>query len=438
MFTVSLLLQHYWHKSQDLYLSPISADVWFVFGEERVPAHQFILAKSSEYYTTQFKWLPDNGEVNMSNSKVTVNSFKDFLQFYYRQKVNFTSSNIKDITNLAHQYLNEDLLNECENFLVKTIKTENFIDRYKMSLMYKLKKLETTCKNFATSFVGGDKKFFQDDAFLDCPSDLLESIVKNNQLSCDEKIIFDTCVAWAKRKQQNVGYRLLLNSRHYLKNIIYEIRFSSMSREEVFMCFEHNLFTIDEKREIDAMLFPSLDFKPKKFNWTPRPRQYNHNVRSNFFNSHRNNCYGLFRKSPTEGVTFTKNNNTQLVGFYIKNDKQVKEFARICMYETDENGKCYLMYNQQKLLDFSDSKKLVNQFLALVRFKNPMLLTPNRSYTIIVRFLGNSYKRTIRLYDLILVDRYQFIEQRYQRDFRPCIDWEVPKKFTSFRSYIDY
>lgn len=93
-------------KIQNLFLSSDAADVWFIFDEERLAGHKFILSTMSPWFNVMFNGsLPEGEEVDMTNSGVSITAFKEFLRFLYTQKTNFTMENIEEIIDLAKQSL---------------------------------------------------------------------------------------------------------------------------------------------------------------------------------------------------------------------------------------------------------------------------------------------------------------------------------------------
>lgn len=81
-------------RIQQLYLNPEGANEWFRFGNERIPAHTFLLAAISPWLRTMFHGsLPKEGVVNMTDSNVSAAAFKEFLRFIYIQNANLTMDN---------------------------------------------------------------------------------------------------------------------------------------------------------------------------------------------------------------------------------------------------------------------------------------------------------------------------------------------------------
>lgn len=64
--------------------------------------------------------------------------FKEFLQFFYLQKVTLTSKQIEEVMLLTHKYKMPDCVDTCITFLMDQIDTDN---------LFRIYKLATTLKN---------------------------------------------------------------------------------------------------------------------------------------------------------------------------------------------------------------------------------------------------------------------------------------------------
>lgn len=102
---------------RSLYLSEKAADVYLIFESgERIPAHKPLLVAASEVFDTMFFGsMPEKGDVKMVD--VSADAFKEFLQFFYFNKVPLTIQNIGHVMYLGDKYDVAECMKLCETFL---------------------------------------------------------------------------------------------------------------------------------------------------------------------------------------------------------------------------------------------------------------------------------------------------------------------------------
>lgn len=415
-------------KIKDLYLNPDGADFWFVFGDEKIPGHKFVLATMSPWLNTMFNGsLPVEREANMSNYDVTVEAFKEFLKFPYLGEVNFTMDNIEEIISLAKMSLNDDFFVECENFLIKSLTTENMFLGYKLSSLYEANRLKRICEE-EISF--NADKVLKSSSFLDFPYELLESLLKCDTLTCEEKNIFDACIAWAKASCERNGKDPFApeNIRAQLRDSIYQIRFNSMTIKEAADCISsfRRLFTYEELEEIIFMVGRKSEVQTKKFNWTERNlRIQRKNQRkltcsrfkfSNYVLSHifhypnvypvnRTNTLYIFHDfNLIERTTFTSGKLLMLNGFtcegfycgYRELEMRFSVNVRISKINPNNDDDIDELFSQQMMLSFTGDRKCVGYHphkMAHVELKPAVLIRPKCKYTIEIQFQAQPFIR---------------------------------------------
>lgn len=133
-----------------LYMKPKRSDVCFVFLDddgsenERIPAHKLILAAGSDVFDAMFYGpLHENNEVKIVDS--TASAFKEFLQFFYRGKLQLTSENLPDVANLCKKYQVDDALKICETLIKSSISIDEMCCRYGIAKHLDLDDLRNYC-----------------------------------------------------------------------------------------------------------------------------------------------------------------------------------------------------------------------------------------------------------------------------------------------------
>lgn len=390
-------------KIKDKYLNPDGADFWFVFGDEKVPGHRFVLETMSPWLNKMLNGsLPVEREANMSNCGITVEAFKEFLRFLYLGEVNFTMDNIEEIINLAKLSLVDEFFVECEYFLIKSLTIENMFMAYKLALLYDANRLKDHCEEE----IGlNAEEGLKTSAFLNFSYELLENLLKCDALTCEEKYIFDACIAWAKAACERNGQdpMVLENIRAQLKDALYQIRFNLMTKEEAADCILsfRALFTIEELEEIICMIGRKTEFQTKKFNWTERKlrlqlqRKNKRELmcsRYRFFMS-----YFLHYFRLVEQTTFESNKRLILNGFscegiwdplfhYPGNMMQYLVDVTISKINSNDHDDIRQIFNQPMVLNFTENPKRYFSKIAHIKFEPAILIQPMCKYMIKLQF----------------------------------------------------
>lgn len=415
---------------EGLYLNQERADVWFVINDERIPAHRFIVETYPWLNTMLSGSLPETGDVAIRNLKVTASAFKEFLRFMYRGNIKLTMDNIESVLDLADCSLCPEVFTECENFLIRKVNGENLPFVYGLALLHdRAQRLNEACEDQISI---NAEEFFQSKQFQGVSYDLLEKILRCNTLAYEEKDIFNACIKWAKAKcrQNKVDESEPLHLRAYLANLIYQIRFSSMSKEEIAICIDScpGLFNEDELREIICINATYQNYsREKQFNWTPR-----------YFNLRRNigkelKCFFIketvsikYQFKRREAINFTCNRRVLLRGFTGACELMTTIAINFQIIETKTNDIDAIQverYNAHEILQFlqpvkcQDGRVIYEANFALNR---PILLRPFYTYTMNITIDTEPYNlinlcNFNRLKSKVRVDHdivFHFVESR--------------------------
>ncbi|XP_031633846.1 uncharacterized protein LOC116347411 isoform X1 [Contarinia nasturtii] len=257
--------------SKKLYLDRNeTGDIIFIVHSKKIYAHRCVLAALSPKYETQFYGsLPDKDVITVDG--VSSAAFEEFLQFFYLDELTMSIENIGDVLYLAQQSLVDDLVKECQKFLLDIIAVGNVCRFYKLAIFHNLEIVREFCEQTISL---NAKKVFVTDDFMTCDRNTLISILKLHSLDCEEMKIFDACISWAKAccKAQNNDDGNIDNLRAELGDALYQIRFSFIKIEEfakLHKTFE-GLFSPDESNELFYLFGKLNEFSPKKFNQTRR------------------------------------------------------------------------------------------------------------------------------------------------------------------------
>lgn len=246
-----------------------TGDVTFIVKSQKIRAHKCVLAATSPKYKAQFYGSqPDNGDIIVEG--VTAAAFKEFLQFFYLEKAILTADNIEEVLSLAKQSLVEHFVKDCVSFLSTEVKDPCLV--YRLAILYDIKELIDQCLQYISE---NTMEAFKSDGFLvNCNRDMLMEILKLHSLNCKETEIFEACIFWAKAMciSKNVDAEKIENLRAELGDVIYEIRFRSLTIGEFVHLHSsyEGFFTAAEMQEIMYMIGNLKNFQPSNFNPTPR------------------------------------------------------------------------------------------------------------------------------------------------------------------------
>ncbi|XP_031636100.1 BTB/POZ domain-containing protein 3-like [Contarinia nasturtii] len=200
-------------------------------------AHKSILASASQMFHDMF-YGPTKKEGDIRIYNISPDPFEEFLRCFYMRNVSFKMGNIAGVMKLAKIFVAPDCMKTCVDFLNKcTLSPKNIFDLIELANEYEITELKQRCDECITS--NKMEMIIQHDDFLYRDRYTLKKILQLNLLECDQKIIFDRCIAWANCKidydtrggsgnAENKGQLL----REALGDCIYLIRFNRMTIED--------------------------------------------------------------------------------------------------------------------------------------------------------------------------------------------------------------
>lgn len=372
-----------------LYLNPNDANVWFVINSERIPAHRHILSAMCPFYDTMFHGsLPEGDEVDMSTANIAVKSFKEFLKFMYALKPNLTMENIADVMFLAKQSLSDDIFAACEEFLIESLTIDNAFFGYDLAQLYDAKHLDTVCKHKISV---NAEKLLDSSSFSEVLYERLQILLQHNSLACEETHIFRACIRWAKAActRNDKDPTNMQHLRDQLKDAIYQIRFTSMTKEEAASCISEfpGLFDASELEEIIYILAHKDDFQPKKFNWKPRSFDSVWDNgrrlicdRSSVFNSQ-----SIHRVDRVEKTRFMCNQRVLLRNISCDFAHYTRTSFNIIITEINQSNEKSIEHCNQRILiqlhELPMPRNIVN-----IELVKPFMIRPNRTYEICITF----------------------------------------------------
>lgn len=254
-----------------LYLDAETADVCFLIGETKIPAHKNLLAAASDVFKRMF-YGPLRETDNVRIDGVNGTAFKEFLQFFYIENVKLTIENIADVMDLGHKYNVTKCSELCVEFLKDTLTDDNICTGLSLAMIYDLNELKDFCKK---RIIANTSAVIRSAGFLECDRSILEYILNINLFSCSEMDIFDACMAWVRaRSKQDALTKEIVHT--HLGHLFYAIRFASMKIKDVANLTNPYgfLFSFDEYKEI-IQLIELPAFQPQFFATAKRELPWN-------------------------------------------------------------------------------------------------------------------------------------------------------------------
>lgn len=229
-----------------------TADVCFEFDEagqlKRISAHKIVLAAASPVFKAMFYGdLKEEGDVKIVDASSEV--FEVFIQAIYNKNEHITMENIANVMRLADKYDCKGVMQVCASLLSDDINADNVCWVLNLALSYRLHSLEHSCEEM---ILGEWQNIVQLDTFAQVDRSIVLYILKRTQRVADAKIIFDSCMRWAKKKcEEKMIETEPGNLRAELGPCFVYIKFKQMSMS-YFLSIERRFpfFSLNEYRDI--------------------------------------------------------------------------------------------------------------------------------------------------------------------------------------------
>ena len=220
-------------RSRHMFNNPFMSDVGLCCegSSKEFHAHKYILATSSSVFYAMFY-----GELAEENSVVYLSdtnhdSLEEFLRFLYTDECNFTADNAVFVLYLAEKYIVPSLAEKCVEFLETHLAAENVFVVLEQALKFEEEKLEKKCWDMIDMETS---EAVVSDAFTDISQSTLVEFLKRESLNVKEVDLFKAVVKWSeaeclKQEKETNG----TNKRAATGNAIYQIRFASMTLDEL-------------------------------------------------------------------------------------------------------------------------------------------------------------------------------------------------------------
>lgn len=222
----------------NLFRNQLFTDIEFVMKtktntEHRIGAHKNILSAASTVFERMFYGdFTSAGAIQIID--VSAEGFIEFLQFFYEPVVQLTEENIGEVLKLVDKYNYPGCIKTIERFLLHSAAKANALHYYELSLSFRLsRKLVKKC----LEIVCQTENIFKMPNFLAASEPAVIQILNSNRWVCDEKVILEAAIDWAKQSLNADGQPdSMENMKEKLKAVIKCVRFPIMKSGQ-FLAF---------------------------------------------------------------------------------------------------------------------------------------------------------------------------------------------------------
>ena len=199
--------------------------------EESLAAHKFVLAVSSPVFYAMFY-----GELAESKNKIVLpdcdsESLLEFLRFLYSDKVDLNGRCVMQVSYLAKKYIVPELETECTNFLKENLSPENVFDILPLAKQFDEEELVIRCWEVVDR---STQVALQSETFPSITKELLEEVVKRDDLMIHEIELFQAVDRWATAECERKDLEPVKGSKRIVigEEILSNIRFPLMSQDQ--------------------------------------------------------------------------------------------------------------------------------------------------------------------------------------------------------------
>jgi hypothetical protein len=220
-------------RSHHMFNNPFMSDIAFSCegSDKKFFAHKYVLATSSAVFYAMFygELAENNSVVHLSDTDEE--SLKEFLRFLYTDECNLTTDNAVFVLYLAKKYIVPCLAKECFEYFYANFGAENVFIILQQAIQYDENKLEEKCWDLIDLKTSETVAF---DGFSDINQATLVELLKREPLNVEEVDLFKAVLKWSEAECSRKGIEAnAKNKRAAMGNAIYQIRFASMTLQDL-------------------------------------------------------------------------------------------------------------------------------------------------------------------------------------------------------------
>uniref|UniRef100_A0A2C9LE67 BTB domain-containing protein n=1 Tax=Biomphalaria glabrata TaxID=6526 RepID=A0A2C9LE67_BIOGL len=172
-------------------------DFTVTLGTTKFGCHRFLLAACSGFFRGLFRSGMKETELKcVTVEDISSETFELILETLYTGHGVLTNDNVIDIWRAAHQLQITFLIRECENFVIKTLSFENYVDYF---LNSRLLNSETVSQTVWSFILKNSNDFFRTHCFNELPlSDVLNVIRSQDLVVKSEDDVINAILRWVE------------------------------------------------------------------------------------------------------------------------------------------------------------------------------------------------------------------------------------------------
>uniref|UniRef100_A0A1B6F9I4 BTB domain-containing protein n=2 Tax=Proconiini TaxID=565685 RepID=A0A1B6F9I4_9HEMI len=255
-----------------MFNNEILSDVHFIvgrdLGQQRIPAHRFVLAVGSAVFDAMFNGTLATRADTVELPDVEPAAFLALLKFLYSDEVQIGPETVMTTLYTAKKYAVPALERHCVDFLKSNLGADNAFMLLTQARLFDEPHLAALCldtidKNTAEALAA--------DGFTDIDLETLGAVLERDTLRIREAKLFQAVVRWAVaecgRQQLSATSH---NQRAVLGSCLELVRFPLMSVEE-FACCPAQSGILTDREVVSLFLYFTINPKPSiSFKDTPR------------------------------------------------------------------------------------------------------------------------------------------------------------------------
>lgn len=219
-------------------------------GTLEINAHQKLLATFSSVFAAAF--VNSNLKHVSSIRDASPAAFLTFLEYFYKGVIELNADNVDELLFLAHKFKVGELITQCTVLITDILCVSNIIHFFTLAHRYTSHRLLQICNRY---YRQNAEMVLKSDTFIQCTKETMQFICQMSGESCDEHIVFDQSIEWAKNKCREKGMHEQCpeHLRRELDGSLEFIRFRRMKCVEFLqrLVLYKSLFTADEIQHLN-------------------------------------------------------------------------------------------------------------------------------------------------------------------------------------------
>lgn len=304
------------------------------------------------------------------------------FRFMYFEAKEINEHNVIGTLYAAEKYDVTDLVDICRSYLESNMAESTVCVIMENARVFNMAELFSKCVNFILHCEDTSKMVFDSPGFLQLRRECLKALVEADDLPLDEAFIYQSLIRWAKhnceKKHRDQFYSKEL--RKILGDLLYEIRFPTMSLEEFWKdIVQDGVLLNDEKVQISEQILGRCVENPV-FKTMQRKELYP--IKGEVFRTVADSTSCCWQHNNLiDAIDFEVNKHVVLVGILLYGNIDI-QYTYDVEVKVISKGKVAIHVPRKKL---QETEKIIR-----IKFDKPCKINPDEKYTLWVKLNGPS------------------------------------------------